>query len=1033
MKREEARKLIRDTFQDSFNESRFIEFIYNLLNEIDVTKSFSYHGNYIPDAYKKSIKQYKRIGQYVDPQGELLDVLIVNLKRETSLERARTMQRNFIGTYLKERGDKDNALVAFYHEGLEDWRFSYVKREYSIEETESGKIKNREELSPARRFSFLVGKNEPTHTAQNQIVPILIDDKNNPTLSEIEEAFNIETVTKEFFENYRKLYIQLKEELDALVEKDLQINKDFSSKNISTDNFAKKLLGQIVFLYFLQKKGWLGIEKDDSGVYKQWGTGPKNFLRKLFNQVYIKYENFFDEVLEPLFYQALRIDRGEVSEFSQFHCKIPFLNGGLFEPIGEYSWEETRILINNDTIQEILDTFDLYNFTVKEDEPLDKEVAVDPEMLGKVFENLLEMKDRKSKGTYYTPREIVHYMCQESLINYLDSNLNIEEDEQNKKLPDDDYSVIPKEYIENFIRKGEVAIEHDQRVESEGRETRDYSYKIPESIRENALKLDSALASIRICDPAIGSGAFPVGMMQEIVKAREILTTYLTDKSDRNIYNFKRQCIQESLYGVDIDPSAVDIAKLRLWLSLVVDENDFETIKPLPNLDYKIVCGNSLLEIEKNLGNWESFRKLELLKKKYFNETNIRIKPKLKQNIDKVLSQITNDNDTFDIEVYFSEVFNERRGFDVIIGNPPYGAAIKKEEIDKIKIRLKDTKNSNSAALFIDISKNHFINKKGILSFIVPKSLLYSERWFGLVKALVHKTKILLDVEKAFENVKLEQVVFIYSNTADEDNYVAKKFLNNSFIRTTIIPKIIPLKFESWLCDITEKELRIVEEIDIEYVYLNSISVTKRGVGLQQFIKSTGDYQIIGGKNIFRYGTDGIRGYISKNLLEERHKKLNFMLQQKLISQDIIAHIQFPIPHIKITSHYDNTGEIIGLDTVQNTILTNTEYDYKYILAILNSKFTSWYTYKFIYCSAIRTMHFDNYYIGKIMIPNANEEKQKSFVDIVNKIYSMTNKSAYSKTSNEQSTIKNYQEQLDKMVYKLFGLNDEKIAVIEGI
>ncbi|GAI39138.1 unnamed protein product, partial [marine sediment metagenome] len=239
-----------------------------------------------------------------------------------------------------------------------------------------------------------------------------------------------------------------KETLDELISKDSKIRSDFKTKNINTVDFSKKLLGQIVFLYFLQKKGWFGVARD-----ADWGTGPKNFLRELFDGKHGKYKNFYNDILEPLFYEALRNDRSYDDDYYRlFNCKIPFLNGGLFDPINNYDWVHTDInlpddLFSNEIITKerdkgtgILDIFDRYNFTVKEDEPLEKEVAVDPEMLGKVFENLLEVKDRKSKGTYYTPREVVHYMCQQSLINYLAT-------EMEEKVSKDD--------IEKLIKYGE--------------------------------------------------------------------------------------------------------------------------------------------------------------------------------------------------------------------------------------------------------------------------------------------------------------------------------------------------------------------------------------------------------------------------------------------------------------------------------------------------------------------------------------------------------------------------------------------------
>jgi hypothetical protein len=536
------------------------------------------------------------------------------------------MQRNFVAGYLQGKygssNEKEAALVAFVSPDNADWRFSLVRMDYKFEQTPTGKIKVKEEFTPARRWSFLVGVNEKSHTAQSRLEKILADDENNPTLAELEDAFNIETVTKEFFLKYRDLFIRTKEALDRVVNNDAKIKADFETKGVNTVDFAKKLLGQIVFLYFLQKKGWFGVARD-----ADWGAGSKQFLRELFEKKHSGYKNFFNDIMEPLFYEALRNDRShDDNYYSRFNCKIPFLNGGLFDPIGNYDWVHTDIYLpdvlfsnrktSDDEGSGILDIFDLYNFTVKEDEPLEKEVAVDPEMLGKVFENLLEVKDRKSKGTYYTPREIVHYMCQQSLISYLDTEINrgtvayekigeqqfdmIGNDTKDGQLDltIKHKSVVPsitKQHIETLIKYGEQVGENEAIVETKGKETVTYYYRLPESIRQNSKLIDEKLAGIKICDPAIGSGAFPVGMMNEIVRARNVLSTFMQDE-DRKLYDFKRRCIEHSLYGVDIDPGAVEIAKLRLWLSLVVDEESIENIKPLPNLDYRIMQGNSLIE-----------------------------------------------------------------------------------------------------------------------------------------------------------------------------------------------------------------------------------------------------------------------------------------------------------------------------------------------------------------------------------------------------------------------------------------------------
>jgi methylase of polypeptide subunit release factors len=777
-----AINLIEQTFGQPFDELRFKNFVRNLFNQIDESKAGTWQGNYIPEAFRDQIKQVKRLGTYTDPAGLDLDILIVYLRSDSALERARTMQRNYVAHYLKTRGEKEAAVVAFTGDDPANWRFSLIKMEYhAYQDGDTQKVKIAAELTPARRYSFLVGQHEPHHTASRQLLPILQDTQQNPTLAALEEAFNLETVTKEFFEKYKELFLQLKDELDTLVATDPAIHQEFTQKQVDPANFAKKLLGQLVFLYFLQKKGWLGVQPG-----QPWGSGPTNFLRHLFEQG--GYTNFFNDRLEPLFYEALALERPH-SFYPPLNCQIPFLNGGLFEPLHHYDWQTTDILLANVTLGRIFDTFDLYNFTVREAEPLEKEVAVDPEMLGKVFENLLEVTDRKSKGAFYTPREIVHYMCQESLINYLDATLNPDRAEvllpgqpKQASLFGDDPpeqlgltarvtpTIIPRAELEALIRHGERFIEHDAATSAKPAETRDYRYKLPESIRANAAALDQALARIKICDLAIGSGAFPVGMMQEIVRARTVLTTYLTPPSnsprwgedtasppsggteggpERTPYHFKRHAILESLYGVDIDPSAVDIAKLRLWLSLVVDEADYRTIKPLPNLDYKIVCGNALLGVPQDLSNWQDFAGLEALKPAYFEATDPAQKQQLRQQIDGLIARLTHNQDVFDAKIYFSEVFHHRGGFDVVIGNPPY---VRHELIREQKPALQlyhPQVYQGTADLYVYFYSQalHLLRPNGFLTFITGNKFMRAGYGQKLRQFLVKQTtlKILID------------------------------------------------------------------------------------------------------------------------------------------------------------------------------------------------------------------------------------------------------------------------------------------------
>jgi len=677
--RDQAYTFICQTFTQAFDKPQFRNFTINLLNRMDESKTSAWKGPYIKDAFKDHVNFYERLGTYTSPNNEKLDVLIVHLTTESKLERARTALRNFVAHHLKTRDEKDAALVAFVSPTEKQWRFSYVKMEYATIEKESGKVGVETRLTPARRFSYIVGEGESCHTAQTRFLELLQNTQTDPKLDDIEEAFSVETVTKEFFKQYANLFSQIHKALEKIVEKDRTIRNEFHTKNVSPVDFAKKLMGQIVFLYFLQKKGWMGIAKG-----QDWGSGPHDFLRRLANGKYGKYDNFFNDVLEPLFYDTLATDRGHEAWCNRFKCRIPFLNGGLFEPLGGYDWNKIDIILpnrlfnNTEYVEEgvtgtgVLDVFDRYNFTVNEAEPLEKEVAIDPEMLGKVFENLIEENRRKGLGAYYTPREIVHYMCQESLINYLDNSLNTaEQSEPEQTTPKTTVfsKIVPREDIETFVHLGDQASFYEAARMSG---TKSYKLHLPKSIEKHARLIDEKLTDITVCDPAVGSGAFLVGMMTEVVRARSSLTPYFNDVHERTPYNFKRHAIQNCLYGVDIDPGAVEIAKLRLWLSLVVDEEDVKQIKPLPNLDYKIVMGNSLLGVERNLLNHALFKQLEKFKPQYFDETDAIKKVLLKGQIDGLIYQLTNGNETFDFQIYFSEVFHRNFGFDVIIANPPY-------------------------------------------------------------------------------------------------------------------------------------------------------------------------------------------------------------------------------------------------------------------------------------------------------------------------------------------------------------------------
>lgn len=823
MDKQQATGIIRDTFENPFDKEKFTFFIRNLLNTIDESKAFHARG-YVKEMFEGVIRTYERLGTYEAPDGKKIDIIIAYLQRGFSLDHARSTQRNFAGKYLSDRGTKDAGLFAFVSPDNEDWRFSLVKMEYKFEKIKTGKPTVKEEFTPARRWSFLVGANEKSHTAQSCLIDILSNDQQNPSLEEIEKAFDIETVTKEFFLKYRGLFIRTKEELDKIVERDEKIWADFDAKGVNTVNFAKKLLGQIVFLYFLQKKGWFGVGRDN-----KWGTGSKRFLRELFEKKHGEYENFFNDALEHLFYDALRTDRSYNDDyFSQFNCKIPFLNGGLFDPIGNYDWVHTDIILpdelfsNTNTTNEgdtgdgILDIFDRYNFTVKEDEPLEKEVAVDPEMLGKVFENMLEVKERKSKGSFYTPREVVHYMCQESLIHYLDNVLNTK-----------DCSILKKD-LEFLVRKGHMVLENDQWVLNKGHETGTYKLQLPEPVRKCAVAIDEVLASIRVCDPAIGSGAFPVGLLHEIVNARLALARH--SKNSATTYELKRHAILESIYGVDIDASAIDIARLRLWLSLIVDEENYKTIEPLPNLDYKIVRGDSLIGFPENLGLSE-FERIEVLKKKFSSETDPKEKLRLKTIIDKKVSEQLDSSVVklgwqvdFDFRLLFSEVWHEKGGFDVVIGNPPYVQIQKfsNQQIQKDweKQGFETFKKTGDIYCLFYEKGYRILRENGVLSFITSNKWMRAAYGGKLRQFFSKKTQPLALIDfssfQVFATATVDTNVLLFRKM-NGDRSVEACLVDSSFNRTVPLEtfaqkshiKLDDLSGESWvICNRAEYEIK---------------------------------------------------------------------------------------------------------------------------------------------------------------------------------------------------------------------------------
>ena len=1084
MNEDTAKNLVCDVLEKPFDKARFTNLVRNILNRFD-NKSFTYPERYIFDDFKDSIHWVERIGQYKDKDEKLIDIMVVHLKKETSLERARTKQRNYIAKYLKSsRGVvlKDAALVAFVAPNSDDWRFSFVKMEYKF--NEQGKV--REEFTPARRYSFLVGKNESSHTAQSCLLPVLLNDKTDPTLNELEQTFSVEKVTSEFFKKYKDLFIRLKESLDDIVHSNTKIKSDFSSKNIDTSDFAKKLLGQIVFLYFLQKKGWFGVKRG-----KPWGSGSKHFLRELMEKRQGEYQNFFNNVLEPLFYEALRSERTD-DYYSRFNCRIPFLNGGLFDPLGDYDWVNMDILLPNelfsnkttakegDTGNGILDVFDRYNFTVKEDEPLEKEVAVDPEMLGKVFENLLEIKDRKSKGTYYTPREIVHYMCQESLINYLVAEMR------------GGGGKVNNEDIVTLIQYGETSVEHDaihiaKRSENANDKGRYSKSKLPQSIEKHACFIDEQLKRVRVCDPAVGSGAFVVSMMNEIVRARNTLTLYMSGSSGRSTYDFKRHAIQDCLYGVDIDAGAVEIAKLRLWLSLVVDEEEREKIKPLPNLDYKIVQGNSLLSVEKDLFNDESFKQLEVLKPLHFNETGASKKKAYKEQIDALVLDITDGHTGFDFRVYFSEIFHGEEAFDIVIGNPPYvqlqkdGGGLGKLYKDQGFTTF--AKTGDIYQLFYERGLN-LLTKAGLLCYITSNKWMRTNYGSKTRKLFAEKNPLLLlDLgSDAFDTATVDTNILLINNNSVGTPQLKAKTLSKEDNLTELTDKdfypMSGLDERPWAImspqeqSIKEKIAKIgtpLKEWDIR-IYRGVITgfneafiidTHKRDVLIAQDPKSAEIIKpILRGRDVGRYGYKWagkwiiLAKYQSNQYLEQEYPIIYNHLSQYEEKLKQRGQCRYGGKGNQGQHHWleldNNPGDaylaefekekIVYSEIVQEpqfyldnkgyyveaTTFLMTGESIRFLLGILHSKIAT-YAFRSFYAGGglgNSGYRYKKKFLEQLPIPKISESQQQPFIFLVNKILK-------AKAQDPRADTSDLEAKIDQLVYQLYNLTTKEIELIE--
>lgn len=709
----------------------------------------------------RSIKQIGKMYIGVEP----LQIFDVTVSDRVMMERNRVNIQRLIRTIMDQFSC---AFMLFHYEddARWDWRFTYCR-----------KTNNKEDSTDSKRYTFLLGPGQSCRTATENFMS-LYEKRDSLEIKDIENAFNVEALSKEFFDKYKAQYEAFVKYMANPANGMRQdfIDTDFDHTGMSAEkirdreekpirDYVKRLLGRIVFLHFLQKKGWLGVPAG-----REWGEGDRDFMLHLFQQATERQkENFLDDILEGLFAKGLDCNRSDIGDLYDTkvegfrNCRIPYLNGGLFE---RDNLDQKTSRFPAEYFENLLTMLSQYNFTIDENDPNDAEVGVDPEMLGRIFENLLE--DNKDKGAFYTPKEIVQYMCRESLIAYLQT------DQEYKN----------KDCIRKFVTTHDV--------------------EVLGNLKED---IDQKLRDVKICDPAIGSGAFPMGLLRELFFCRSAIEPNIVE----NAANIKRHIIQNNIYGVDIERGAVDIARLRFWLSLIVDEKSPEA---LPNLDFKIMQGNSLLEQYKGVdlsaitekkvskdGVISFDNMLDVYRKnlrdklaEYYACPNHSKKLELRKEISDIVKQELvelNIPDFDDIDLsansqfflwhtWFYDVFSRpsKEGFDIVIGNPPYGAKYDNQTKQYYKntyttaktIRGLQKGSLDTYTLFIELGYN-LLRKNGSFAYIVPISLTSSDSLTGVHRILMQNCNTIyissyaVRPKPVFENAVVNTSILLFQKT----------------------------------------------------------------------------------------------------------------------------------------------------------------------------------------------------------------------------------------------------------------------------
>ncbi|MBO6058151.1 MAG: N-6 DNA methylase [Bacteroidales bacterium] len=976
-------EILRKLFQSKFDYTDYCnEIVHKLFGCNDISTRPE-----LLDTTAEGDKSYY-IGRHTDTEGRELGFFYTKVAPGSDVCRKRVGLRKLVSPYLKY--DVDAAIAVFADE--RHWRLSYI-------------CDMKDGITAAKRFSYILGEAQGQYKTPLERLEKIYNKSGRYVLNDLRDAFSVDALSKEFFDMYHFHY-------DRIV---AELARQGKSGAIYHD-YVKKMMGRIVFLHFLQKKKWL-----NDNLY---------FLRDMF--LFSPHQtDFLDEVLEPLFFgifnteqnkrEALFKERKWDAELLKQWQTLPYLNGGLFE---EDEIDRMNITLPAKLFEVLFQDLASYNFTVDENDPDDAEIGVDPEMLGKIFESLLE--DNKSKGAFYTPKEIVRYMCKESLIAHLSS-----------KLPDVANSVV-RTYVES----------HEMQPELE-----DYRQQLSAALRE-----------IKICDPAIGSGAFPMGLLNELWRCREAL-----EPTEHRVV-LKKEIIENNIYGVDIEKGAIDIARLRFWLSIVVDS---EKPKALPNFDYKFMQGNSLIEsyqgcdlsriagrlrggqsksmqLVLGLDSDLSRKNLQRLLRDYFSVADHQKKASMRHAINEEVKTLIRESlggttaslvklnaldpsanqDFFLWHTWFKDIF-AGGGFDIVIGNPPYVniANIDNETYrNLLKTTFRSTRNKcDLYAYFIERSFQ-LTSKKGIISFIVPVTWKATDSFSKLREIIFkeHSLQQVVNLDMGVFKAIVQPMIVVFSSELKKD--YAIKIYNKEFnffnkIQSSEIINDTTLSLDT---ETPFNERCLLQKIERANKKLGDIIKFSRGIKTsddKRFISrvdtNSEQKKVYRGRNIRPYQIiwDGEYIWYRPDLMKEKvgclpHSSSFFEVPEKLVMQRIGT--QLSVAYDDKQNYFLDTTNVSRYESV------NKSYSVKFLCGLLNSKLVNfWYTRKY------KLPTIGGYELDSIPIPEILPKQQLFVINLVSQIIE-------TKRNNPSADTSDLEHQIDKLVYDLYGLTEEEIAVIEG-